>query len=96
VISTEGLLTVHEAAKRVNRSTEQVRRYLREGKLKGQRIGNQWFVEQDSLRNLSMISDRLIPKELMEEIDELRERIFRRNGVVFDVVEMLRRDRESH
>jgi excisionase family DNA binding protein len=63
VISTEGLLTVTEAAKRLNRSTEQVRRYLREGKLKGQRIGNQWFVEQAALTPREE-DDRLIPKEL--------------------------------
>lgn len=38
-------ITVAEAAKRLNRSIEQVRRYLREGKLAGRRIGNQWFVD---------------------------------------------------
>ena len=45
----EGMITVADAAKRLNRSIEQVRRYLREGKLKGQRIGNQWFVDEKSL-----------------------------------------------
>jgi excisionase family DNA binding protein len=94
VISTEGLLTVHEAAKRLNRSTEQVRRYLREGKLKGQRIGNQWFVEESSLE--TPLPGKLIPRELIEQLDELRERIYRRNGIIFDVVEMLRQDRDSH
>ena len=45
----EGMITVAEAAQRLGRSLEQVRRYLREGKLKGQRIGGQWFVEEASL-----------------------------------------------
>ena len=49
MITLEGMITVAEAARRLNRSTEQVRRYLREGKLKGQRIGGQWFVEEASL-----------------------------------------------
>jgi|GEM_PF-1052222 len=44
-----GFITVAEAARRLNRSIEQVRRYLREGKLKGARVGQQWFVEEASL-----------------------------------------------
>jgi hypothetical protein len=43
------MISVAETAKRLNRSIEQVRRYLREGKLKGERIGNQWFVDGASL-----------------------------------------------
>jgi hypothetical protein len=30
----------------LGRSTEQVRRYLREGKLPGRRIGGQWFIRE--------------------------------------------------
>lgn len=44
-----GLLTVAEAARRLDRSTEQVRRYLREGRLRGRRLGNQWFIEGGAL-----------------------------------------------
>ena len=49
MITLEGMITVAEAARRLNRSTEQVRRYLREGKLKGARVGQQWFIEEASL-----------------------------------------------
>ena len=45
----EGMITVQETAQRLGRSIEQVRRYLREGKLKGERIGQQWFIEEASL-----------------------------------------------
>ncbi len=45
----QGMITVQEAARRLGRSIEQVRRYLREGKLKGQRIGQQWFIEETSV-----------------------------------------------
>jgi len=96
VISTEGLITVGEAAKRLNRSTEQVRRYLREGKLKGQRIGNQWFLEEATVPEERPGQGRLIPEELMDEIDRTRERIYQKTGITFDVVRMLREDRESH
>jgi excisionase family DNA binding protein len=95
VISTDGLLTVHEAAKRLNRSTEQVRRYLREGKLKGQRIGNQWFVEEASLEHRGGKDEPLIPRDLMDEIEGTRQDIFRRTGVVFDIVTEIREDRRS-
>ncbi len=37
-------LSVAEAARMLNRSTEQVRRYLREGRLAGRRMGGQWFI----------------------------------------------------
>lgn len=47
--NTYGLLTVAEVAQRLGRSIEQVRRYLREGKLPGRRIGQQWFVEASAL-----------------------------------------------
>ena len=45
----EGYVTVDEAARQLSRSIEQVRRYLREGKLPGRRIGQQWFIEEDAL-----------------------------------------------
>lgn len=47
--SEQTLLSVGDAAKRLERSTEQVRRYLREGRLQGQRIGGQWFIERATL-----------------------------------------------
>ena len=40
------LLTVAETAKLLDRSTEQVRRYLREGVLPGRRLGGQWFIDR--------------------------------------------------
>ena len=43
------MVTVQEAAKRLNRSIEQVRRYLREGKLPGEHIGNQWFIRESAV-----------------------------------------------
>ncbi len=48
----EDMLTVSEAARRLGRSIEQVRRYLREGKLPGRRIGQQWFIDESALRGV--------------------------------------------
>lgn len=43
------LVTVADAAVHLSRSAEQVRRYLREGRLTGTRIGGQWFIHRDVL-----------------------------------------------
>jgi excisionase family DNA binding protein len=53
MVDSGELLTVADAAVFLDRSTEQVRRYLREGRLKGRRIGGQWFIDQDALRAFS-------------------------------------------
>jgi len=49
----EGHITVNEAAKKIGRSTEQVRRYLREGKLPGKRVGGQWFIRETAVLYLT-------------------------------------------
>jgi excisionase family DNA binding protein len=94
MIDTKGMITVAEAAKRMNRSIEQVRRKLREGKLKGQRIGNQWFVDEESLRKLRA-KEPLIPRELLEDIDRTREAIFKRTGITFNAVALVNEVREE-
>ncbi|TMG03662.1 MAG: helix-turn-helix domain-containing protein [Chloroflexi bacterium] len=45
----DGYATVNEAARQLGRSIEQVRRCLREGRLPGRRIGQQWFIEEEAL-----------------------------------------------
>lgn len=47
-MTDEAYITVAEAARLLHRSTEQVRRYLREGDLPGQRIGGQWFIARQA------------------------------------------------
>ncbi|HLF77090.1 MAG TPA: helix-turn-helix domain-containing protein [Dehalococcoidia bacterium] len=96
MIETRGMVSVAEAAKRLNRSTEQVRRNLRDGKLRGQRVGNQWFVDETCLVSEKLEPKPLIPRDLVERINRTRKDIYLRNGVVFDVVQLIREDRESH
>ena len=48
------LVSVAEAARHLRRSTEQVRRYLREGRLPGRRIGGQWFIERAALEHFGV------------------------------------------
>lgn len=47
------LVSVADAARLLKRSTEQVRRYLREGRLPGRRIGGQWFIEGAAIEAFS-------------------------------------------
>ena len=97
MIDTKGYVRVAEAAERLKLSPEQVRRRLRCGTLKGQRVGNQWFVEEDALRNNESEFRPLIPPSVIAEVKRLRQEITERNGgKMFDAVEAVRKSRESH
>jgi excisionase family DNA binding protein len=96
MIDTSGMITVAEAAKRLDLSIEQVRRKLREGKLRGQRIGNQWLVDETACQKLAEKPRPLIPRELLARMDRVRETIAKENpGVAFDAVAMVRRHRDE-
>lgn len=69
----QGLVTVPEAARLLSRSTEQVRRYLREGRLSGRRIGGQWFIERtaverffEGLREQQGFLDKIRPANVVD------------------------------
>ncbi len=47
------MLTVPEAAKRVGRNPETVRRWIREGKLRASKVGTQHVIEEADLEALS-------------------------------------------
>lgn len=47
-------LTVSEVAKRLGKNPETVRRWIREGKLPAQKIGNQHFVEDNEVAALEV------------------------------------------
>lgn len=67
-MDNEGFHSVSDAARELGRSTEQVRRYLREGRLNGRRIGGQWFISaaeltafQEGLREQQSFLNKLKP-----------------------------------
>jgi excisionase family DNA binding protein len=95
MISTEGMISVAEASKRLGRSVEQVRRYLREGKLPGQRIGGQWFIREESLRktlNQSRYEQRMaLLRRIIKEREEIRARL----GHGFNIEELIDESREG-
>lgn len=65
--SDRTLLSVSDAAKRLQRSTEQVRRYLREERLKGQRIGGQWFIDRDVLD--AFVANQQAPATFIDRLE---------------------------
>lgn len=78
-MSQEVNVGVNEAARILGRSTEQVRRYLREGRLHGTRIGGQWFISRAELegfnRSLHEPKAFLQQLSLAAESDPLRDAI---------------------
>ncbi len=99
-IDTSGYVSVAEAAERLDLSIEQVRRKLRAGKLRGHRVGNQWFVDAAAVEAATADTRPLIPPETIERVRRLREEAneynTRHGGEPFDALEMLRRSREGH
>lgn len=91
---SDDMVTVAEASKILGRSIEQVRRYLREGKLPGQRIGGPWFIERDALKSLgeerSIFQRRM---ELLKDVRELRQQIFAHTGQLFSGAELVEESR---
>ncbi|MGH3039262.1 MAG: helix-turn-helix domain-containing protein [Gaiellaceae bacterium] len=61
------MLTVPEAAKRVGRNPETVRRWIRAGKLRSQKVGTQHLVEEADLDSLVGEDDEMLP--LPPELD---------------------------
>lgn len=58
------MLTVPEAARRVGRDPETVRRWIRSGKLRSRKVGTQHFVDELDIAAMSEGSDSLpLPEE---------------------------------
>lgn len=53
------MLTVPEAARRVGKDPETVRRWIRAGRLRSQKVGTQHLIEEADLDALVLRSDRL-------------------------------------
>ncbi|MDP2954139.1 MAG: helix-turn-helix domain-containing protein [Chloroflexota bacterium] len=107
VVGYEDLVAVREAARECGRTAETVRRWIWEGKLPAQKLGNQLFVRKDDLmRWASKLKGRDTASghkaslegrlAALEEAGAVRERVYRRLGSNLDVLEALDRSREAH
>lgn len=83
------MLTVPEAARRVGRDPETVRRWIRSGKLRSERIGTQHLIDERDLAALEGRADEAAP--LPREW-----RTTWTGEPMPDIVRMVRRAREEH
>ncbi len=88
-------LTLKQVANELGRSLEQVRRYVREGKLPARKVGMQWFVSRRALDDFTGRGGRARELDVSARAKALRERIKARVGVL-DVVELLEESRRSN
>lgn len=98
-VNFEDLVTVREASHQCHRTTETVRRWIWEGKLPAQKLGNQLFVRRADLVRVcseGRSRDKAARLAVLERISTVRERIAQRIGGTIDVLEALDRSRESH
>ena len=82
------MLTVPEAAKRVGKDPETVRRWIRSGKLRSQKIGTRHVIDERDLESFGEKSESLpVPEE---------RRIFPSGSPQLDWAKLVRRSREGH
>lgn len=82
------MLTVPEAAKRVGRDPETVRRWIRSGKLPSKKIGQQHFLDEMDIAALSEGSDMAPLPEAWMTMSNGQQQL--------DWVKIVRRSRQSH
>ena len=49
ILNLKAYLTVPEVARKLALSEETIRRQVRSGRLKAEKIGNQWFIHEENL-----------------------------------------------
>ena len=82
------MLTVPEAAKRVGKDPETVRRWIRAGKLRSQKVGTQHLIQEVDLEPFEETADSLeYPSRWRRTLT---------GEPMPDVVRMIRRSRASH
>jgi excisionase family DNA binding protein len=83
------MLTVPEAARRVGRNPETVRRWIRAGKLRSQKVGTQHLIDESDLDAVLNDEDEMLP--LPDHLQMTRWGAPQPNWV-----RIVRRSRESH
>jgi excisionase family DNA binding protein len=83
------MLTVPQAAQRVGRNPETVRRWIREGKLRSQKIGTQHLIEERDLDAFVDDAEEMLP--LPEEW-----KVMSNGRPQPNWVRIIRRQREEH
>ena len=83
------MLTVPEAAKRANRNPETIRRWIRSGRLRSQKVGTQHTIDEADLEAVLAEDDEMLP--LPEWLQFMEDGTPQPNWV-----RIIREDRDSH
>jgi excisionase family DNA binding protein len=86
-------LAIKDVARELSRSLEQVRRYIREGKLPAEKLGMQWFVDPEDLDAFKGAIGTPTSLDALTRASSLRRSIEERSGR-FDIVAMVDESRE--
>jgi excisionase family DNA binding protein len=95
MVEAADTLSLSEVARELGRSLEQVRRYVREGKLPARKQGMQWFVSRRALEAFKAPGGGPAREDVLMRARAIRERVRERQGQV-DVTELLEESRRSH
>jgi excisionase family DNA binding protein len=82
------MLTVPEAARRLSRNPETIRRWIRSGRLRAQRVGTQHLIDEQDLASLDSESATTPVPEWLRTFPDGRPQP--------DWVRLIREDRRSH
>lgn len=94
--TAKDMLTLNEVSRELNRSFEQVRRYVREGRLRAYKIGLQGFVLRSDLKEFksTLQNKKVDGSNIVERARVLRERIKAHSGEI-DVLSLLDETRKE-
>ena len=80
-------LTVNQAARKLNLSSKSVRRWLKSGKLNGEKVDGKWYVQADAtfeyyLNPHGQMDAKLALEQLQDETRHLRELLDNRDSQI--------------
>ncbi len=88
MVVTTNKLPLREVARQLDRSVEQVRRYIRDGKLPAEKLGLQWFVAQRDVDRMNGGEVNDESGDVLTQLKQLRDQIERRQGRI-DTLQLL-------
>lgn len=96
MIANKDMLPLNEVSRELERSLEQVRRYVREGKMRAYKIGLQWFVSRSDLNRfkLALQNKKMDTSYIIERARAIREKIKAQYGEM-DVLQILDESRDN-
>ena len=89
-------LTINQAARKLNLSSKSVRRWLKSGKLNGEKVEGKWYVQVDSIfehylnPNVHM-DTQLALEQLQDETRHLRELLANRDSQIESMTQHIER-----